>query len=300
MWDRRFFVFTVVVMVVVTSAGFTGGYMTAARFSDTETKHVTVTANITPSETGTQSAISFVAFCVIDGTEVSASAVNITDVQRDAGGKPVAITYESTVELSTVVVFGGNEFENFDGGTSGTVVFGNGTTPKSAGTGKPGTFEQMPRASCPDGETLVVKFEYDEASGTFVSEAETQSSAATASAETFGVQSVENTSGEDDANDSNATPDSDVDPDSNNTSDTNSTNTSIDTNSTNIDSNADADGNNTNTDATVNSDTDTDVDTNGSADADRNETTTEISVNATHPLENLSSGNETAEPETDE
>ena len=148
----------------------------------------------TPEETPapSQHAISFVAFCVADGTDLSVSAVNITNVERDDDGEPVAVEYISMFDPNTVVLFGGREFENFGGGMADTVYFGNGTTPESAGTGQPGTYDQMPSAPCPSGETQVIKYSYDNSSGAFV-EDETESSASTGGT---GAQSVENTTTE--------------------------------------------------------------------------------------------------------
>ena len=186
----------VAAVVVLATVGFGGGF-TYAQLTDTETKKVSVSAGTwttTPEETPAppQHAISFVAFCVENGTNPSLSAVNITIVERDDDGDPVAVRYNSMFDPSTVVLFGGGEFENFEGGMVGTVYFGNGTTPEPAGTGQPGRYDQTQAVPCPSGETQVIKYNYDDSSDAFV-EDETESSASTGGA---GAQSVENTTTE--------------------------------------------------------------------------------------------------------
>jgi hypothetical protein len=195
----------VAAVVVLATVGFGGGF-TYAQFTDTETKQVSVSAETwttTPEETPAPSknTISFVAFCVADETDSSGATVVVTGFESD-DGEPVAVTYESMIELSTVVLFGGGEFENFEGKTSGTVVFGEGTTPESAGTGQPGTYDQMPSAPCPSDETQVIKYNYDDSSGAFVEDGSERSG----STGGVGAQSVGNTTGETDGTaDSNAT-----------------------------------------------------------------------------------------------
>lgn len=256
---------------VLVAVGFSGGYVTVARFSDTEIKHVSITADISPPEVGNQPAISFVAFCVVESTSASASDVSITDIQYGNEGEPFAITYESTVELSTVVLKGAHEWENFDGGTSGTVVFGTGKMPESAG--KPNTgAEQTPSSPCPSGETIVVKFEYNKESKTFESGTEIQSSVTTVgmtSAEPLGVQSVENTSPAVNANSSNVTL---------NATDSRAVNVTADQ-GTNTSINRDADSN---------------------ATADRSASTNETSANGTHPLDKFTNENETTQSDSNE
>ena len=181
--------------VVLAAVGFGGGFV-YAQFTDTETKQVSVSAGTwttTPEETpAPQPAISFVAFCVADETNPSVSAVEITNVERRDDGEPVAVEYNSMFDPSTVVLFGGGEFENFEGGMVGTVRFGNGTTPESAETGLPDTDDQVPSAPCPSGETKVIKYNYNDSSGAS-GEDETESPGSTGG---IGVQSVENTTTE--------------------------------------------------------------------------------------------------------
>lgn len=181
--------------VVLAAVGFGGGFV-YAQFTDTETKQVSVSAGTwttTPEETpAPQHAISFVAFCVADGSDSPGSMVVVTGFGSDDEGEPVAVVYESMVELSTVVLYGGGEFENFEGGTSDTVHFGNGTTPESAGTGQPGMYDQVPSAPCPSGETQVIKYNYDDSSDAFVEDR----TGIPGSTGGIGVQSVENTTTE--------------------------------------------------------------------------------------------------------
>ncbi|WP_435076089.1 hypothetical protein [Halococcus sp. AFM35] len=187
MTERRRLLPVVAVVAILLIAGFGGGF-TLARMSDTETKQVSVAAGTwtTTPETPMppEHAISFAAFCVADGTDAPASAVTITNVVRDDEGEPFGITYESTVELSTVVLKGSQTVENFPGGTGDTVYFGSGTS---------GTADQTPSEPCPNGETVVVKFEYNEDSGEFVPEIEDESSG---SDEDIGAQSLEATANE--------------------------------------------------------------------------------------------------------
>jgi hypothetical protein len=110
-------------------------------------------------------AISFVAFCVPDGTALSPDDLSFT-WYADGQGDPVSIEWDSDVELSTVVLYHGSTngpvFENFEGGTSGTAIVGEGT---------PGQPEQTPPSPAPEGETGL-KYEYDEATGAFDLESE--------------------------------------------------------------------------------------------------------------------------------
>jgi hypothetical protein len=110
-------------------------------------------------------AISFVAFCVPDGTPLAPDDVGFT-WRNDGEGEPVEIRWDSAVELSTVVLSYGTHsgpvFENFDGGTSGIATVGSGN-PEQPG--------QTPSSPAPDGETGL-KYEYDETNGTFVLEPE--------------------------------------------------------------------------------------------------------------------------------
>jgi hypothetical protein len=197
-WTMREASMAVVVagFVVLAAVGFGGGFI-YAQFTDTETKQVSVSAGTwttTPEETPapSQHAISFVAFCVADGTDPSVSAVDITNVERGDDGEPVAVEYMSTFNSSTVVLFGGGEFENFEGWMVDTVHFGNGTTPESAGTGKPGRYDQMQAVPYPSGETQVIKYNYDDNSDAFVEDG-TESPGSTRGIK---AQSVENTTTE--------------------------------------------------------------------------------------------------------
>lgn len=197
MTERRRLLPVIAVVAILLIAGFGGGF-TLAKMSDTETKQVSVAAGTwtTTPETPTppQHAVSFVAFCVADGTDASASAVDITTVVRDNEGEPFGVTYESAVELSTVVLGESQTVENFPGGTSDTVYFGSGT---------PGAADQTPSEPCPSGETVVVKFEYDDDSSAFAPEIDGESSG---SGEAIGAQSLEATTTETvDVNESNTT-----------------------------------------------------------------------------------------------
>lgn len=110
-------------------------------------------------------AISFVAFCVPDGTVLAPDDVQFT-WRNDGEGDPVAIRWHSDVELSTVVLYYGTHsgpvFEDFDGGFAGTATVGEG------GPERPG---QTPSSPAPDGETGL-KYEYDETNDIFVLEPE--------------------------------------------------------------------------------------------------------------------------------
>lgn len=193
MTERRGMLLVVAVVAVLVIAGFGGGF-TLARMSDTETKQVSVSAGTWTTTPGTptspEHAISFAAFCTADETDASASAVAITNVVRDDEGEPFGITYESDVDLSTVVLKGGQTVENFPGGTGDTIYFGNGTA---------GADDQTPPEPCPNGETLLVKFEYDDDTDSFVPEIETQASAATGNSE---KRSPTNTASATETNDS--------------------------------------------------------------------------------------------------
>lgn len=164
---------TAILVCVFLVAGFAGGYGTAARLSDTETKHVAVSAAVsttTPTPTPTPAppstptpgpdrpAISFVAFCVDPGAsgEVRIRPTVFKDGDRS---EPVAVEWDSTMPVGTVVLKAGPGIENFPGGTRGSAVVGDGTS--AAG--------QSPPRPCPAGEALLVKFEWRD--GRFVPEA---------------------------------------------------------------------------------------------------------------------------------
>lgn len=106
-------------------------------------------------------AISFVAFCVPDGTPLTPDNVDFT-WRNDGEREPVEIRWDSAVELSTVVLYYGTHsgpvFENFDGGTSGIATVGSGNPER------PG---QTPSSPAPDGETGF-KYEYDHETGVFL------------------------------------------------------------------------------------------------------------------------------------
>jgi hypothetical protein len=110
-------------------------------------------------------AISFVAFCVPDGTVLDPDDVKFT-WRNDGEGEPVEIQWESSVAVRTVVLYYGTQagpvFENFDGGTSGMATVGHG------GPERPG---QAPPSPAPEGETGL-KYEYDDENGGFVLEPE--------------------------------------------------------------------------------------------------------------------------------
>lgn len=137
--------------------------------SPTPTPEPTETATPTPAEPsdeGEQYAISFVSFCTVSGAG-DASDVTITEVVRNDEGEPVAVSWESTTPIDTVVVKyggpGGGELRNYPGGTAGT------TDPDGGVAAGPGQSEPAP---CPTGEEQLVKYEYDDESGTFVAESD--------------------------------------------------------------------------------------------------------------------------------
>ncbi|MEF8882003.1 MAG: hypothetical protein V5A34_05705 [Halapricum sp.] len=103
--------------------------------------------------------ISFVAFCVPDGTALASGDVDF-EWRTGADGEPVAIEWTSTVDLSRVTLFYGSPdgpvFENFAGGRTGTATVGAG------GPVLPG---QSPSNPAPDGE-VGLKYEY--ADGVFL------------------------------------------------------------------------------------------------------------------------------------
>lgn len=95
-------------------------------------------------------AISHVSFCVAGP---GPGSVTITGIEyKDGEPEPVAVTWESTVEVTTVVVKAGTDIENFPGGRTGTARVGDGT---------PAGSDQSAAQSCPTGEHRLVKFEWD-------------------------------------------------------------------------------------------------------------------------------------------
>jgi len=109
-------------------------------------------------------AISFVAFCVDDDEELSASDVWFTVTGWNGDGEPIALEWTSSTPLETVVLYYAGVFENryVDGATSGTVTVGSGHVrlPYHP-TGSPALENgQAPSDPCPDGETGI-KYEYD-------------------------------------------------------------------------------------------------------------------------------------------
>ncbi|MFW5919766.1 MAG: hypothetical protein ACOCSF_06180 [Halanaeroarchaeum sp.] len=132
--------------------------------------------------------ISFVAFCVPDGAVLGPEDVEFT-WRTDGEGDPVSVRWDSTVELSTVVLYYGTHsgpvFENFDGGSAGTATVGEGDP------GRPG---QTPPSPAPEGETGL-KYEYDEVNDAFVLEPEAvplvQADPSTPGADSDSIHSVE-------------------------------------------------------------------------------------------------------------
>lgn len=101
------------------------------------------------------------AFCVAPDTAGNASDARITEVFYDGEDEPKAVAWESDVPIETVVVkYGGQEggvLYNYDGGTSGTTTWGDGTESES------GQNEPNP---CPADENRLVKYDYG--GGSFV------------------------------------------------------------------------------------------------------------------------------------
>ncbi|WP_049901895.1 DUF11 domain-containing protein [Halococcus agarilyticus] len=116
--------------------------------TDTTTTDTTTTETPTPVEG--QPEISFAAFCTAG--DADAASVDITDAFYDDEGELYAFSYEGS-GIDTVVVKGGQIFEDFDGRASDTVVFGNGEDVSD---------DRSPSNPCPAGQNEIRKFEQDE------------------------------------------------------------------------------------------------------------------------------------------
>lgn len=104
-------------------------------------------------EDSKQHGISFVAFCVGD-SEVEADDIEITDVDFNDDDEPISVTWESDVEVETVVLKYATYFENFHvSATSGTATVGSGDEVYSSSQ-----TSQTPSNPCPGGGNFV-KFE---------------------------------------------------------------------------------------------------------------------------------------------
>lgn len=100
-------------------------------------------------------AISFVAFCVEDGSLSQSDITSLDVTTTKDGGEPLAVSWDSSTSIDRVVLkIGGGALamENFDasGATSGTATVGGGTDRLSS---------QTPSSPCPDGESGT-KFEF--------------------------------------------------------------------------------------------------------------------------------------------
>lgn len=98
-----------------------------------------------------QPAISFIAFCVEDGS-LSEGDITTREVTKTKdGGEPMAVRWESSTPIDRVVLKTGAGIENFEisDASSGTATAGEGTESLDS---------QSPPSPCPDGETGV-KFE---------------------------------------------------------------------------------------------------------------------------------------------
>lgn len=105
--------------------------------------------------------ISWIAF---SGGTITANDVEMVSFTTDADGDPIQLTWNATVPVETVVVFGDGEMYNVPG-TQQTVQVGDGTEVDWGPT--PEDSEQHPRSPCPDGE-CGVKFEWDSTVEAFV------------------------------------------------------------------------------------------------------------------------------------
>lgn len=268
---------SIIIILVLVVAGFAGGAFTYARMSDTETAEVSITAGTwdpTPNETAdsnTTKGISFVAFCVVDG---SSGSVTITGQMEKTGGDSIGITYEHTFGNNLVAVVNKADSALYeDDSPDGTVVSGEVELVGRTGKNKSG---RRPNESCGD-SAVAIKFEYDEASGEFVRESGDRSSSVTSRA--FEAASIETSSGEtDNTNDSNAT--QTATPAETTVETQTPTETVI---------------------ATPEIGTQTPMSTPPQTLLSTiTETTTETTAEVNHPLQNLSDGNETSASKTDE
>ncbi|NHN47646.1 hypothetical protein G9464_08555 [Halostella sp. JP-L12] len=124
----------------------------------TPTTTETTTETTTPPDSQ-QPAISFVALCIAEDTEVPEdfdTSVQATGYKTEDGttdtSEPISAEWSATnVTISSVVVYGGGEFERFNGGDGGSFTFGEGTSISGVSQSNP----------CPSGETLLVKYEWN-------------------------------------------------------------------------------------------------------------------------------------------
>lgn len=286
---------TIIIVLVLIVAGFTGGAVTYAQFTDTETAEVSITAgtwNPTSNETvdgNTTKAISFVAFCVVDG---SSGSVTITGRTEKAGGDPINITYTHTFgdNLTSVVNKAGPVLYE-DPTPDGTVVSENVILVGRMGKNKSG---RQPSEPCGD-SAAAIKFEDDAGElepGTTkpynfdnsASNIEKQRSATTTgSTVIFGAQSIENTNETEETNESNATS-------TETTAETSSTTTETATETPEIETPTPTPTETPTTSTPIATPAPTPTPT-------ETETTTEASVDVNHILENSTSGNETTDDE---
>lgn len=130
-------------------------------FTAQQCRHNEGTENPCPS------GVSFVSFCVDDGTDLSDSDVTFSVAERNAAGEPVAIEWSSDVPLRTVVIYYAGVFENFyypDGKKEGTAAVGLGDERlhynKNSDYNPAGDNGQSPNDPCPTDQTGI-KYNYE-------------------------------------------------------------------------------------------------------------------------------------------
>jgi len=108
-------------------------------------------------------AISFIAFCSVNG--VSESDVTITNVDEDQDGEVVSVSYTVSGDLDSIVTKAGQDTRLInDPANPGTVEKGQGTL-QTDDTPPNGEFAS--NSPCPDGQTGVKYSDYDDQTGEF-------------------------------------------------------------------------------------------------------------------------------------